>query len=143
MVHYINVLLLHPSCFKNCCNLKKSNVKRIRASFFKTESGKEPVKDWLIAMTKEDRQKIGEDIKTIEFGFPIGMPVCRAMGKGLYEVRSNLTDRISRVLFFLEGDEMILLHGFIKKTQKTSKEDLGLAIKRQTEFRNKAKGEND
>jgi hypothetical protein len=64
-----------------------SNIKRIKASFFKTESGKEPVRDWLMTLSKEDRQKIGEDIKTIEFGFPIGMPTCRSMGKRLYEVR--------------------------------------------------------
>jgi phage-related protein/DNA-binding Xre family transcriptional regulator len=114
-----------------------SNVKRIKASFFKTESGKEPVRDWLMSLPKEDRQKIGEDIKTVEFGFPIGMPTCRPMGKGLYEVRTNLEHKITRVLFSVEGDQMILLHVFVKKTQKTPKEDLDLAFKRQSEFRNK------
>ena len=74
-----------------------SNIKRIKASFFKTESGKEPVRDWLMTLSKEDRQKIGEDIKTIEFGFPIGMPTCRPMGKGLYEVRTNLENTIIAV----------------------------------------------
>jgi phage-related protein len=114
-----------------------SNIKRIKASFFKTESGKEPVRDWLMTLSKEDRQKIGEDIKTIEFGFPIGMPTCRPMGKGLYEVRTNLKNAITRILFCVEGEQMILLYGFTKKTQKTPKEDLNLAIKRQTEFKNK------
>ncbi|WP_434685212.1 type II toxin-antitoxin system RelE/ParE family toxin [Pseudanabaena minima] len=116
-----------------------SNIKRIKASFFKTESGKEPVRDWLMTLSKEDRQKIGEDIKTIEFGFPIGMPTCRPMGKGLYEVRTNLENTIARVLFCVEGEQMILLHGFTKKTQKTPKEDLNLAIKRQIEFKNKSR----
>jgi phage-related protein len=116
-----------------------SNIKRIKASFFKTESGKEPVRDWLMTLSKEDRQKIGEDIKTIEFGFPIGMPTCRPMGKGLYEVRTNLENTITRVLFCVEEEQMILLHGFTKKTQKTPNEDLNLAIKRQIEFKNKAR----
>jgi len=66
------------------------------------------------------------------------MPTCRPMGKGLYEVRTNLENTIIRILFCVEGEQMILLHGFTKKTQKTPKEDLNLAIKRQTEFKNKA-----
>jgi phage-related protein len=117
------------------------NVKKIKASFFKTDSGKEPVRDWLMTLSKEDRQKIGEDIKTVEFGFPIGMPTCRPMGKGLYEVRTNLENTITRVLFFIEGEQMILLHGFMKKTQKTPKEELDLALKRQSEFKNKSRSE--
>ena len=114
-----------------------SDVKRIKASFFKTELGKEPVRDWLMSLPKDERQKIGEDIKTVEFGFPIGMPTCRPMGKGLYEVRTNLENKITRILFSVEGDKMILLHGFVKKTQKMPKEDLDLAFKRQSKFRNK------
>jgi len=114
-----------------------SDVKRIKASFFKTELGKEPVRDWLMSLPKDERQKIGEDIKTVEFGFPIGMPTCRPMGKGLYEVRTNLENKITRILFSVEGDKRILLHGFVKKTQKTPKEDLDLAFKRQSKFRNK------
>lgn len=90
-----------------------------------------------MSLPKDERQKIGENIKTVEFGFPIGMPTCRPMGKGLYEVRTNLENKITRVLFSVEGDMMILLHGFVKKTQKTPKEDLDLAFKRQSAFRNK------
>jgi len=107
-----------------------SKPKRIRAMFFKTESGNEPVREWLKSLSKADRQCIGEDIATVEYGFPIGMPVCRPMGDGLYEVRTSLDDRIARVLFTVSGDRMFLLHGFIKKTQKTPKPDLDIALKR-------------
>jgi phage-related protein len=77
----------------------------------------------------EDRKRIGEDIKTVEFGWPIGMPVCRPLGDGVYEVRTSLVqNRIARILFYIDKKgRMVLLHGFIKKTQKTPDEDLDLA----------------
>ncbi|NJM99725.1 MAG: type II toxin-antitoxin system RelE/ParE family toxin [Phormidesmis sp. RL_2_1] len=78
-----------------------------------------------------DRKTIGADIKTVEFGWPIGMPTCRPMGKGLYEVRSSVAgNRIARVLFCIHNGQMVLLHGFIKKSQKTPKQDLDLALDR-------------
>jgi phage-related protein len=92
-------------------------------------------------LDKEDRQRIGEDIKTEEFGFPIGMPICRSMGKGLYEVRSSLDRCISRVLFCISEDEMVLLHGFIKKSQKTPEKELELALKRKQKLENQAKNQ--
>jgi phage-related protein len=103
--------------------------KRVPALFFRTEAGGEPVRDWLKTLLAEDRKRIGEDIKTAEFGWPIGMPVCRALGEGIYEVRTTLTqNRIARVLFYIDRKgRMVLLHGFIKKTQKTPDEDLELA----------------
>jgi phage-related protein len=104
--------------------------KRVPAIFFRTEAGREPVRDWLKALPfPEDRKRIGEDIKTVEFGWPIGMPVCRPLGHGMYEVRTDLThNRIARVLFYIDRkSRMVLLHGFIKKTQKTTSEDLELA----------------
>jgi hypothetical protein len=78
--------------------------KRVPAIFFRTEAGSEPVRDWLKSLPlPEDRKRIGEDIKTVEFGWPIGMPVCRALGRGLYEVRSNLAgNRVARVLFYID-----------------------------------------
>src|SRR6516165_4674124 len=106
--------------------------KRVPAIFFRTEAGREPVRDWLKSLpSREDRKRIGEDIKTVEFGWPIGMPVCRSLGGGIYEVRSDLEqNRIARVLFYFDKKRrMVLLHGFIKKTQKTSDEDLELARK--------------
>lgn len=105
--------------------------KRIPAKFYRTEAGNEPVREWLKKLTPEERKVIGVDIKTVEYGWPIGMPTCRPMGKGLYEVRSNLPDgTIARVLFCIYQAHMVLLHGFVKKTQKTLKQDIGLALAR-------------
>ena len=87
------------------------------------------MRDWLRALTPLDRKLIGEDIKTVEFGWPLGMPMCKAMGQGIYEVRTSLAqNRIARVLFYIDKKRrMVLLHGFIKKTRKTPDEDLELA----------------
>jgi phage-related protein len=105
--------------------------KRISVRFYQTEAGNEPVRDWLKDLEPENRKLIGVDIETVEYGWPIGMPTCRPMGNGLYEVRSNLLGRqIARVLFCIHEDQMILLHSFIKKTQKTPKQELGLALER-------------
>lgn len=93
------------------------------------------MRDWLLDLAPGDRREIGHDIQTAEFGWPIGMPVCRPLSGGLYEVRSNLSDgRIGRVLFCIIGSEMVLLHGFVKKTQKTPPADLSLARKRMKEI---------
>jgi phage-related protein len=103
--------------------------KRVPAIFFRTEAGGEPVRDWLKELSSDDRKRIGADIKTVEFGWPIGMPVCRPLGRALYEVRTTLSqNRIARVLFYIDKqDRMVLLHSFIKKTRKTPDEDLELA----------------
>jgi phage-related protein len=86
---------------------------------------------------KEDKKRIGVDLKTAEFGWPIGMPVCKPLGKGIYEVRSNLTQgRIARVLFCITGSHMVLLHAFIKKTQRTPSHEIDLALKRKKELMN-------
>lgn len=111
--------------------------KKVPAVFYRPEFGSEPVREWLLACSIEDRKSIGADIKTVEFGWPVGMPVCRPMKDGLYEVRTNLTDkRIARVLFCFHDGNMVLLHGFIKKSQKTPKPDLDLAKKRKKEVEN-------
>ncbi len=95
--------------------------------FFQTEAGSEPVRDWLKALHAQDRKSIGEDIKTVQFGWPLGMPLVRKMGKGLWEVRIHLENRIARVLFTVQDGTMVLLHGFIKKSQTTPQDDLALA----------------
>jgi len=111
--------------------------KKVPAVFYRSVSGNEPVREWLLERSKEDRKAIGGDIQTVEFGWPVGMPVCRPMGDGLNEVRTNLDDkRIARVLFCFKDGKMVLLHGFIKKTQKTPKPDLELAKKRKKEVDN-------
>lgn len=106
-------------------------MKKITSLFYETPNGKKPVREWLLSLSKEDRKTIGEDIKTVEFGFPIGMPVCRRLESKLYEVRSDLLDkRIARVIFTVMSGYMILLNGFVKKTQKTPKKEIDLALKR-------------
>jgi phage-related protein len=97
--------------------------------FFRTEAGGEPLRDWLKALPRDDRRRIGEDIKTVELGWPIGMPVAKSMGGGLHEVRTKLSgNRIARVMFYIDKQSrMVLLHGFLKKTSRTSTEDLELA----------------
>lgn len=107
--------------------------KRLRARFFESDTGNIPVRDWLLALSEEDRKAIGDDIRTAEFGWPVGMPLCRQIRgrKGLWEVRSTLKDgRIARVFFCAHDGAMVLLHGFIKKTQKTPDREIDLAEKR-------------
>lgn len=109
-------------------------IKKLPAAFYCSASGKEPVREWLKALDEADRRIVGQDIATAEFGWPVGMPVCRSLGKGLWEIRSDISHgRITRVIFCVEGEKMVLLHAFIKKTQKTSKTDLDLALKRKKE----------
>ena len=97
--------------------------------------GAEPVRDWLKSLPSEDRREIGEDIATVEYGWPVGMPVCRPLGQGLWEARSTLHgNRIARVIFCIAQGRMVLLHGFVKKTQKIPNEDLTLARSRMKEI---------
>jgi phage-related protein len=103
--------------------------KKITVLFYRTTVGNEPVREWLLGLDEIDRKIIGIDIKTVEYGWPIGMPVSRPLGKGLYEVRSNISNkRIARVIFAIVDHYMILLNGFVKKTQKTPKEETDLAL---------------
>ena len=92
--------------------------------FFRTEAGNEPVREWLAGLPREQRRLIGIDIKTVQLGWPLGMPVVRKLEPGLWEVRTDLGDCIARVLFTLVGTDMLLLHGFIKKSQKTPSVEL-------------------
>ena len=95
-----------------------------------TESGTEPVRDWLKSLPYNYKKSIGEDIKTVQYGWPIGMPVVRKLDTKLWEVRSHVKDGIAREIFTLHGDMMILLHGFIKKTNKTPLDDISAASNR-------------
>lgn len=108
---------------------------KLAAVFFKTSVGNEPVREWLKALPADDRKRIGQDIATVQYGWPLGMPLVRALGDGLWEVRTRLTHRIARVLFLTAADEMVLLHGFIKKTQTTPAADLELARTRSKQWR--------
>ncbi len=106
-------------------------LKRLPARFYRTPSGREPVREWLRKLPADDRKLIGEDIKDVEFSWPVGMPLVRPLGRGLWEVRSNITHgRTARVIFCVDQGQMFLLHSFIKKTQKTPQPDIDLALKR-------------
>jgi phage-related protein len=102
----------------------------LEVRFFQTAAGNEPVRDWLKARHKDDRKNIGEDIKTAQFGWPLGMPLVRKLEKNLWEVRTDITDGIARTIFTVVGKQMILLHAFVKKSQKTPKPELEMARKR-------------
>ena len=103
--------------------------------FYRTSGGTEPVLEWLRSLPAEDRHAIGTDLATIQFGMPIGMPLCRPLGDGLWEVRSRLPSRrIARLLFFVHERRIGVVHGFIKKTQKTPANDLDLARRRMKEM---------
>jgi phage-related protein len=105
--------------------------KRLPARFYRSDAGREPVREWLKSLDPVDRRIIGEDIKDVEFAWPIGMPLVRSLGRDIWEVRSSLPHgRIARVLFCVEVDCMVLLHGFMKKTLKTPQQDIDLALKR-------------
>lgn len=108
---------------------------KITVVFYRTRSGAELVRDWLRTLDEKDRSAIGQDLMRVQFRWPVGMPLCRAMGDGLWEIRTSLpSNRIARVLFCMARDRIVILHGFIKKTQKTPDEELALARKRKREF---------
>ena len=112
-------------------------MKKITVKFYKTLSNKEPVREFLKELSKNDKITIGEDIKTVEFGWPIGMPVCRPLGESLYEVRSTISSkREVRTVFTIINQYMILLHVFIKKSQTTPNSELDIAKKRKKEVEN-------
>jgi phage-related protein len=107
--------------------------------FYRTARGGEPVLDWLRALPVEDRRMIGRDLAVIQYGWPdgwpVGMPLCRSLGGGLWEVRSNLPSRsTARLLFFVHDGRIGVVHGFVKKTQRTPRQDLTLARQRMQEM---------
>jgi phage-related protein len=103
--------------------------------FYRSLGGADLVRDWLKSLPAGDRQILGRDLRLVELGWPLGMPLCRPLGGGLWELRSNLSgSRIARVLFCATRGQMVLLHGFIKKTQKTPQAELNLAWARQKEI---------
>ena len=111
------------------------NKPLLEVRFFKTDGGTEPVRDWLRDLPAIDRKTLGEDIKTVQFGWPLGMPLVSHLSGDVWEVRVRLDTRIARVLFALEGNIMVLLHGFIKKQQKTPTPELDLATDRLKQLR--------
>jgi phage-related protein len=109
-------------------NMVQLNMKIITVNFYKSVQGNEPVREWLKTLSKENKVIIGQDIKTVEFGWPLGMPLVRKLDKNLWEVRCHLMNKeIARILFTVKSETMVLLHGFIKKSQKTPSSDLEIA----------------
>ena len=108
--------------------------------FFKTAGGNEPAREWLRELPAPERAIIGEDLKTLQFRWPLGMPLVRSLGGGLWELRSTLPTRIARCLFYVPRGRIVVLHGFIKKTQKTPPEDKALALKRKDAHSKAEKG---
>lgn len=109
--------------------------RKVPVVFYRTPAGAEVVRNWLRALPIHDRNAIGQDLMRVQYRWPVGMPLCRAMGDGLWEIRSDVpSHRIARVLFCVQDRKLLVLHGFIKKTQKTLDEDLALARRRKREF---------
>lgn len=107
----------------------------IKANFYATSSGKMPVREWLLSLNKRDRIDIGGDIANVEYNWPVGPPKCKLLVNGIFEIRSNISaGRTARVFFFIESNGMYLLHGFIKKSQKTPLRDIDIAQKRKKEM---------
>jgi phage-related protein len=98
--------------------------------FYKSGAGNEPVREWLKSLPRDDRRTIGEDIKTAQYGWPLGLPLIRKMERGLWDVRSNISTGIARVFFTVKDAMMILLHGFVKKSQKSPPNELDTARRR-------------
>lgn len=126
-----------PRCVKSgtyAASLMIDREKKLPARFYVSQTGRNPVREWIMEQSAEDRRTVGKDIQKVEFGWPLGRPYCAPLGHGLWEVRSDLgNNRIARVIFCMVEGEMILLHSFMKKTQKTPQQDIELALKRKRE----------
>jgi phage-related protein len=113
-----------------------SSLAEIPVYFYRSAAGTEPVLEWLRSLPVADRRTIGLDLATLQVGWPVGMPLCRPLGNGLWEVRSQLpSHRIARLLFFVADGRIGVVHGFIKKTQKTPADALELARRRMKEMK--------
>lgn len=106
----------------------------LRVVFFRNDRGGEPVRDWLKSLPKEDCKTFGADILTVQYVWPVGKPLVDNLGNGIWEIRSRLGNRIARTLFAMADQEIVLLHGFIKKTQKTPGDELDLAKTRKRQY---------
>lgn len=103
--------------------------------FFRLDAGREPVREWLKSLDQISRRSIGEDIKTLQIGWPVGMPLARKMAENLWELRSRIPTGIARTFFTVQSGNIVLLHGFVKKGQKTPPNELATAKRRLTSLR--------
>jgi phage-related protein len=109
--------------------------KSLDAVFFETAAGNQPVREFILGLTREDRKEVGADIRTVQRGFPLGLPLVRKIKPNLWEVRSVIRDGICRVFFTIHEDKIILLHGFVKKTQKTPPKEFDIVVARMKDFK--------
>jgi len=112
-----------------------AKLQKLNAVFYQNRSGKEPVRDWLKSLPKDARKAIGEDIAYVQFKWPIGKPRVDHLRGAVWEVHTSLTNRIARTLFAVESGVMVLLHGFIRKTQAAPQAEIELAEKRFKEWK--------
>jgi phage-related protein len=116
--------------------MRQSAPRKIPVAFYRTPAGAELVLDWLRSLDDEDRQIIGQDLMRVQFRWPVGMPLCRPLSDGLWELRCDLSgNRIARLFFCFTQRRLVALHGFVKKSQKTPERELEIARKRKSEFR--------
>jgi len=111
-------------------------VRKTPARFYKSTSGDEPARDWLKSLPGAAKRILGEDIATVQYGWPVGMPLVRKMEPNLWELRSRVHEGIARTFFTMHDDELVLLHGFVKKSRKTPENELQVARKRMKEVHN-------
>lgn len=121
-------------------HIRSEGIKKLPAVFYMNRRGTEPVRDWLRdELDHEDRRLVGRDIAKVEFGWPVGMPTCEPLGHGLFEVRTDPPgNRTSRVLFCMHEGQMVLLHGYIKKStegKKTLKREMEKAHTRRDDIK--------
>lgn len=121
--------------YTSCMDEPRDRKPILAVRFFATAAGNEPVREWLLGLAKGDRRAVGEDIKTAQYGWPLGMPLIRKLEPGLWEVRSRIENGIARVVFTVDKQTMILLHGFVKKSQKMPATDLKTAKQRLADLR--------
>jgi phage-related protein len=116
--------------------MSKNSEKKTPLVFYRSSSAREPVREWLKKLDSVDRLAVGQDLMRAQWRWPVGMPLCRPMGQGLWEVRTELpSNRIARIIVCLDDGVLVALHAFIKKTQKTPEDELALARKRQKELK--------
>ena len=110
-------------------------TEKLEAFFYRSGTGAEPARDWLKGLPADQRKAIGEDIRTAQYGWPLGMPLIRKLESGLWEVRTTFRSGIARTLFTIDGKRMVLLHGFIKKAQKMPPNELQTTRRRLRQYR--------
>lgn len=108
----------------------KKRIRPHKVRFYHGVSGREPVRVWLKQLDPTDRKQIGEDLYTLQLGWPLGMPLARKLKPDLWELRCNIRGGIARILFTVAEHELLLLNGFIKKSQKLPPNELAVAMRR-------------